>query len=874
MTLVAESPGEREIEVGRPFTGPAGQLLTRAMFQLGVSRDQFDIVNVISCRPNGNRYGVMETRIRKENARRVKAGLKPWPSPADCCRPRLLEDLRHSDVIALGGRAAKALLKTEQGIFALRGGPAEVVRSEGDGRPSSGPPPLRVLPTFHPSFVMRALSWTPVWVSDLSRALRWFRGDLRWTEPEVKYNPSIDELRAFLFDPTTKVYAYDLETDGINPDTCNVRSIQIANERRQCVVCAFWSLEGERIAQGYGERHFYQENTDEVKRLLTAFLVDPDRTKIGHNSGSYDRQVIEQWLGVVPAPHIDNILLSRLDKPELPHSLGVVGSFYTDVSAWKADNEGNKLAWGARSDMQLWEYGAKDAVVTMDCFAPLVQSVIKRGHTAPLPALSDPAVMGGPGAEPDARRPGWSLVKVDHWVQELCVELRRVGMFVDQKKRQEEENRQWVEVHRLEEQMREALDDVARVDDLLIGAAVDDDDAGQEGEFKPGSYAKIKDLFYNKWDLTPVHWTATGEPSTGDDALREHLIDPMLTPQQRSFISALRRFRRVRNKFIGTYLAPLRREDDMRGKTDKTMRGGLAWAKDGRVHGNWNAHVTQVGRLSSSKPNLQNHPIVMRHIFVPEEGNVLCGADLDQAHLRIIASRWQVTRLLECFSEGGDPHLLLGLDIFGDMLRNAEGFVDVKTKPAKGTKASSLRDMCKTIRYAGAYGAAAETIWRALTKTEHKKTGELLYAKVSLSEVKMMHEKWMRAEPEWQAMWEWEMNRWKERGFTDEPVMGRRCDFSSEDDRNAIINYPILACEAAIMHIAGMRLREAIPPHRWGPGTGIINQCHDAFYVECPEGAKDEVLGLLQECMNVDLPGWDVSFTAEAGWGMDWSKVA
>jgi hypothetical protein len=96
------------------------------------------------------------------------------------------------------------------------------------------------------------------------------------------------------------------------------------------------------------------------------------------------------------------------------------------------------------------------------------------------------------------------------------------------------------------------------------------------------------------------------------------------------------------------------------------------------------------------------------------------------------------------------------------------------------------------------------------------------------------------------------------------------------------------------MNLALIRLAEAIPFQAWGPGTGILNQCHDAIVIECPADGtsytKDEngkirwdipqgsipwkVMGLLEECLNCEhpaLPG--VKFTATADIGLTWKDV-
>jgi DNA polymerase I-like protein with 3'-5' exonuclease and polymerase domains len=76
------------------------------------------------------------------------------------------------------------------------------------------------------------------------------------------------------------------------------------------------------------------------------------------------------------------------------------------------------------------------------------------------------------------------------------------------------------------------------------------------------------------------------------------------------------------------------------------------------------------------------------------------------------------------------------------------------------------------------------------------------------------------------------------------------------------------------MNKAIIQLHDAIPLHKWGPGTGIINQCHDSIVVECPEHAAQEVAGLMEECMNMTHPLLPrVIFSASADIGMSWKDV-
>jgi DNA polymerase len=92
--LVGEAPGEKEDEEGRPFVGPAGKQLTKALEKLGINRakDAF-ITNVVKCRPPGNR--------------------EPLDDEVEACLPYLLAQIkavRPKVIVALGAHSAKALL--------------------------------------------------------------------------------------------------------------------------------------------------------------------------------------------------------------------------------------------------------------------------------------------------------------------------------------------------------------------------------------------------------------------------------------------------------------------------------------------------------------------------------------------------------------------------------------------------------------------------------------------------------------------------------------------------------------------------------------------------------------------------------------------
>ncbi len=92
--------------------------------------------------------------------------------------------------------------------------------------------------------------------------------------------------------------------------------------------------------------------------------------------------------------------------------------------------------------------------------------------------------------------------------------------------------------------------------------------------------------------------------------------------------------------------------------------------EDGKIHTIFNQCLTRTGRLSSSKPNLQNIPIrtdfsrLVRKAFIPEEDSLLLSSDYSQVELRIFAHLSNATNLQQAFLKDEDIHSQTASDIF------------------------------------------------------------------------------------------------------------------------------------------------------------------------------------------------------------------
>jgi uracil-DNA glycosylase len=134
VVFIGEGPGAEEDNQGKPFVGPAGQLLTKIVESVHFRREDVFITNIVKCRPPQNR--------------------DPQPDEVAACEPylkRQLEVLRPKVICALGRHAGSWLAGAPETMGALRNG---IRTYEG----------IRVFPTYHPAALLRNPQWKrPVW---------------------------------------------------------------------------------------------------------------------------------------------------------------------------------------------------------------------------------------------------------------------------------------------------------------------------------------------------------------------------------------------------------------------------------------------------------------------------------------------------------------------------------------------------------------------------------------------------------------------------------------------------------------------------------------------------------------------------------------
>jgi uracil-DNA glycosylase family 4 len=131
LMFVGEAPGGDEDEQGEPFVGRAGELLTRIIKTMGLTRAQVYIGNILKCRPDTPGQA---TGNRKPTAEEMQTCIPYLHTQIDLIQPKVL--------VALGATAVEGLLGKTIGITRLRGH-WQIYRG------------IPLMPTYHPAYLLR-----------------------------------------------------------------------------------------------------------------------------------------------------------------------------------------------------------------------------------------------------------------------------------------------------------------------------------------------------------------------------------------------------------------------------------------------------------------------------------------------------------------------------------------------------------------------------------------------------------------------------------------------------------------------------------------------------------------------------------------------
>ena len=356
IVIVGEARGEYEERIGSSFVGPSGIELLRMLNDARIieltstDRDYINDyyrrgdpkcidsvwrlhpeifrTNVFSIHPPGNRLewfcggkadGIVSYPALLPS-RYVRRDFEPELD-------RLADEILRVDpnlILALGNTALWALCG-RTGVSKLRGTTHLTTHCV------SG---YKLLPTYHPSAVLRQWEHRPTGVMDLIKAKRESAfPEIRRPACEIWIEPTLEDIRTFNNDYVQgcDLLSVDIETSG-----SRITCIGYATGPDRAIVIPF---DDERSKSG----SYWQDAKSERSAwmLITGMLTDPTIPKLFQN-GLYDIAFLWRAYGIgVMGAAEDTMLLSHALQPESLKGLGYLGSIYTDHGAWKSERK-----WG------------------------------------------------------------------------------------------------------------------------------------------------------------------------------------------------------------------------------------------------------------------------------------------------------------------------------------------------------------------------------------------------------------------------------------------------------------------------------------------------------------------------------------------------
>jgi DNA polymerase I len=340
IVIVGEAPGAKEAETGRPFIGGSGELLSRMLSNVGISRSECFITNVCHVRPEGNKF---EWFYRKGNTAHLALGMLQLKKDLESIKPNL--------VIALGAQPLK-VLTGKSGIDSWRGSILSCCLV----------PEIKVIATYHPAYILRIWDYKAVAEFDLRRASKEAKfPEIRRPKRDFYLDPPVD-VRASLIEEmiVAEWLSIDIECVPTDHGGWRLSCVGFSDRADRALVIPIngpSDVADVRRLCGAPNKKVFQNGTFDCTVLRdNGILVENFAwdTMLGHHS-----------LYPECASGGDEISAHSGKKRQsaLAKGLAFQTSIYTDEPYYKADGK----LWKATNDLQMfWRYNALDAAVTRE----------------------------------------------------------------------------------------------------------------------------------------------------------------------------------------------------------------------------------------------------------------------------------------------------------------------------------------------------------------------------------------------------------------------------------------------------------------------------------------------------------------------------
>ena len=338
--LVGEQPGKREVQLRKPFCGPAGKELKEDLHHAGIPTTDCYFTNVVKDldKPLAHYIDLSKgkPRVTAEGQEYINR-----------LRDEIQVEGKGSNVIVAVGAIALFAITGRMGITKWRGSIIE----------STLVPSKKVIPVIHPATVMPPKNvYTNKYliVMDLVRAKEQAEfPEINLTLRNCVIDPSFEQAMGFL----DHCYKEGLNGAVIDADievVCHTLScISFAYDEYNAISIPFYGPKGD---------YFTINQEAEIMKKIEQILSHPLIVKAGQNF-IFDIDFLMTNYGIIPrGPLYDTMIAQRISMPDLPAGLDFIASIHTDIPYYK--EEGKRWMKVGGSFKQFWNYNAMDAIST------------------------------------------------------------------------------------------------------------------------------------------------------------------------------------------------------------------------------------------------------------------------------------------------------------------------------------------------------------------------------------------------------------------------------------------------------------------------------------------------------------------------------
>ena len=592
LVVIARDPGTEEEDQSEPLVGEAGQMFETAFNEAGkgagVTREDVFCTYAVKCKPPDS-----------------IAGTADWKQAAKQCAYYLkkeLEQIKPRVILAMGNEALAAAhgKQVMGGITQHRGQVSEL------------PNGAKLVPAFHPAYILRSPAVLPIYLRDLEKAIVEMgskkvvskEDELGYEYRVIKTLAQFDKLLLRL--KSAKKVSVDTETTGLCWHRDKIICTGVCIDDHLGYVIPFRTyhvkeIEGEtktgrkrKIKKAVIKMFWSKEAFAHIKEGLNEVFQDTSIQKTLQNA-KFDLHFLwQEGIKLRGLAFDDTMVMQHMADENAPRDLKTMVSIRAPHMAGyerriKAQEE-YSLNLVAVTPEVLYQYNAGDIVGTRIIEPSLIADMKKE-------------------------------LVYDYYKKRSIPILR---FLFDIERRGVKIGRQ--ELAQVKGEVERKLEKLLKKMQELAGP-----------KFNPNRPVDVSNVLFKKLSLPVV---AVSE-KTGAASTNKATLEELLAQYDQPFCKQMLEYRSLK-KLYGTYIVGM----------------GSLLDKSGRLHTTFRQARTVTGRLSSSEPNLQNIPSKgpMRKMFVASPGwKLICG-DLSQAEYRVAAVVSGDKNMLKAFASGRDFH--------------------------------------------------------------------------------------------------------------------------------------------------------------------------------------------------------------------------